>query len=107
MPGMMSDEEMGQLAGARGVEFERMFARMMIAHHNGAIQMAKDEQSKCANPDAVALATTIERAQSAEVGVLAVALDFRHLAHDLGAANQEVEDGPIDPVDLLPEVFEL
>jgi uncharacterized protein (DUF305 family) len=48
---------------------------MMIAHHNGAIQMAKDEQAGGANPDAKALAATIERTQADEVGKLEKILD--------------------------------
>jgi uncharacterized protein (DUF305 family) len=75
MPGMMSDAEMGKLTGATGKDFDRMFAQMMIAHHNGAIQMAKDEQAGGANPDAKALAATIERTQADEVGKLEKILD--------------------------------
>jgi uncharacterized protein (DUF305 family) len=75
MPGMMSDAEMAQLKAAKGVDFDRMFARMMIAHHNGAIQMARDEQAKGKNPDAKALAATIEKTQAAEVAQLQKILD--------------------------------
>ncbi len=75
MPGMMSDAEMGKLTGAAGKDFDRMFAQMMIAHHNGAIQMAKDERAGGANPDAKALAATIERTQADEVGTLEKILD--------------------------------
>jgi uncharacterized protein (DUF305 family) len=75
MPGMMSEAEMAQLKAAKGVDFDRMFARMMIAHHNGAIQMARDEQAKGKNPDAKALAATIEKTQAAEVAQLQKILD--------------------------------
>jgi uncharacterized protein (DUF305 family) len=75
MPGMMSDEEMAKLEAASGAEFDRMFAQMMIAHHNGAIQMARDEQQKGSNGDAKALAATIEKAQTAEVAKLETILD--------------------------------
>jgi len=75
MPGMMSDAETGELTAATGMDFDRMFAQMMIAHHNGAIQMAKDEQAGGANSDAKALAATIERAQADEVGKLEMILD--------------------------------
>jgi uncharacterized protein (DUF305 family) len=75
MPGMMSDAEMNQLKAASGTDFDRMFAQMMIAHHNGAIQMAKDEQAKGANTAAKGLAATIERTQSAEIAQLQKILD--------------------------------
>jgi uncharacterized protein (DUF305 family) len=70
MPGMMSDTDMTKLKAATGVNFDRMFAQMMIAHHNGAIQSAREEKAKGANPDAKALAATIEQAQTAEVATM-------------------------------------
>jgi uncharacterized protein (DUF305 family) len=75
MPGEMSDADMTKLAAAKGAEFDRMFAEMMVAHHNGAIQMAKDEQQDGANPDAKALAVTIEQTQAAEVVKLQAVVD--------------------------------
>lgn len=39
MPGMLSDEEMGELDRARGPEFDRLFLLGMIRHHQGAIDM--------------------------------------------------------------------
>ncbi|MEO3799773.1 DUF305 domain-containing protein [Nonomuraea sp. B1E8] len=67
MAGMMSEEDMTKLEGAKGAAFGRQFVDMMIAHHNGAIEMARTEQSQGANPEAKALAKTIETAQQAEV----------------------------------------
>jgi uncharacterized protein (DUF305 family) len=75
MPGMMSDADMTKLAAASGKDFDRMFAEMMIAHHKGAIQMARDEQARGTNPDAKALAATIERTQADEVSRLERILD--------------------------------
>lgn len=75
MPGMMSDTEMAQLSAATGTGFDRMFARMMIAHHNGAIQNARDEQSAGANTDAKALAASIVATQTIEVATLQKILD--------------------------------
>jgi uncharacterized protein (DUF305 family) len=75
MPGMMSEEEMTALSGATGVEFDRLFARGMIAHHNGAIQMAKDEQANGKNAEAKSLAAAIEKAQADEVTKLQKILD--------------------------------
>ena len=75
MPGEMSEADMKKLEAATGTEFDREFARMMIAHHNGAIEMARQEQSQGTNPDAKALAATIEKAQTAEVAALQKIVD--------------------------------
>ncbi len=75
MPGLLSDAELDQLRAAKGVDFDRMFARMMIAHHNGAIIMARDCQTKGSNTAAKALAAAIEKAQSTEVEQLQKILD--------------------------------
>jgi uncharacterized protein (DUF305 family) len=42
MPGMLTAEEMTQLANAKGVEFDRLFLMGMIKHHNGAITMVEE-----------------------------------------------------------------
>jgi uncharacterized protein (DUF305 family) len=42
MPGMLTSEEMAQLAAAKGVEFDRLFLRGMIRHHGGALRMVQD-----------------------------------------------------------------
>jgi uncharacterized protein (DUF305 family) len=42
MPGMMTDAEMDQLAGARGRVFDRLFLQYMIRHHEGAVIMVED-----------------------------------------------------------------
>jgi uncharacterized protein (DUF305 family) len=67
MPGMMTDADMGKMMAAKGVQLDRMFLTMMIEHHIGAVDMAKTEQAKGQNPEAKALAKTIETAQTAEI----------------------------------------
>lgn len=42
MPGMLTSAEMAQLRAAKGVEFEQLFLRFMIKHHDGALVMVKD-----------------------------------------------------------------
>ncbi len=42
MPGMLTDEQMGELDRARGVEFDRLFLVSMIQHHRGAVTMVHD-----------------------------------------------------------------
>ncbi|MGP3948608.1 DUF305 domain-containing protein [Streptomyces sp. 7N604] len=64
---MMSDDDMKKLEAAKGGDFDREFARMMVAHHNGAIEMAKAEQRNGRNADAEKLAAAVIKGQSAEV----------------------------------------
>ncbi|MFF6829841.1 DUF305 domain-containing protein [Streptomyces longwoodensis] len=73
--GMMSDKDMKELKAMKGTEFDKMFAQMMIEHHNGAITMAKDEQKNGKKADAVKMAQDIVRGQSAEVKQLQSILD--------------------------------
>lgn len=67
MPGMMSDEQMDALEAANGEEFDRMWLEMMIAHHQGAIDMADTEIADGQNADAKALAESIKTTQQAEI----------------------------------------
>jgi uncharacterized protein (DUF305 family) len=41
MPGMLTPEQMSQLAQAKGPAFDRLFLEGMIRHHEGAIAMVK------------------------------------------------------------------
>ncbi|GAA2574801.1 DUF305 domain-containing protein [Dactylosporangium fulvum] len=67
MPGMMSQQEMQQLAAASGTAFDKMFLTMMIKHHEGAVEMARTEQEKGADPAAKKLAADIATSQTAEI----------------------------------------
>jgi uncharacterized protein (DUF305 family) len=42
MPGMLTPEQMTQLAQAKGPAFDTLFLKGMIRHHEGAITMVKD-----------------------------------------------------------------
>lgn len=70
MPGMMSDDQMAELEASSGVGFDQMFLTMMVAHHEGAVQMAKAEQSDGKNAEAKALAGTIRKDQTAEIATM-------------------------------------
>jgi|SRR5882762_2876905 len=39
MPGMLTPDQLAQLNGSRGPEFDRLFLKFMIQHHQGAITM--------------------------------------------------------------------
>jgi uncharacterized protein (DUF305 family) len=67
MPGMMTDEDLADLESAHGQEFEDMWLKMMIEHHEGAIEMAKDEQADGVFKPAINLAESIETSQQAEI----------------------------------------
>ncbi|WP_406327235.1 DUF305 domain-containing protein [Streptomyces sp. NBC_00203] len=73
--GMMSDKDMKELKAMKGTEFDKMFAQMMIDHHNGAIDMARTEQKSGRNTDAQTMADGIVKGQSAEVKQLQGILD--------------------------------
>lgn len=75
MPGMMAAEDMKKLEDAKGAAFDKRFAELMIAHHNGAIDMARTEQSQGSNPEAKELAKAIENAQRTEVEQMRKILD--------------------------------
>lgn len=65
--GMMSASDMASLGNASGTRFDRAFLTMMIAHHNGAIGMAKGEIDKGKYEPSKKLATSIRDSQQQEV----------------------------------------
>ena len=70
MPGMMDEGQMEGLSKADGAAFDQMFVQMMIEHHEGAIEMARDEQANGKNAEAIALAKKIETDQQAEIATM-------------------------------------
>ena len=68
--GMMSDAEMATLDKATGVEFDRMWVKMMITHHQGAIDMSKTELAGGQDSGAKALAQSIVTSQTAQISQL-------------------------------------
>ena len=67
MSGMMGADDMGKLQAAQGADAAKLFLTQMIAHHQGAIMMAKTEESDGKNTDAVALSKNIVISQQAEI----------------------------------------
>lgn len=70
MPGMVSDDSVSELRELDGAAADRRFAELMIEHHEGAVEMAKEEVAKGANPDAIELARTIIDVQEDEISEL-------------------------------------
>ena len=67
MSGMMSEEDMTALEDAQGTEAARLYLEQMTAHHEGAVDMARDEVTDGQNPQAIALAEQVIEDQEAEI----------------------------------------
>lgn len=80
MPGMLTEEQMKALRKATGAEFDRLFLKGMVQHHNGALTMVKDLfGSAGAGQDAeiFGFATDVDTGQRAEIRIMQVMLDNR------------------------------
>ncbi len=68
MPGMMSGRDLDRLSQTTDASrFESMWLTMMIDHHDGAIEMARDEVRRGEYPPAISLAKRIIASQQAEI----------------------------------------
>jgi uncharacterized protein (DUF305 family) len=67
MDGMMGEDDLKQLETAQGTEAAKLFLKQMIAHHEGAVMMAKTETAQGKNADAIKLSKDIVTAQEAEI----------------------------------------
>lgn len=70
MPGMMSAEDMTALEEASDAQFQAMWLEMMVEHHEGAIEMAEEQQDDGRYRPAVELAGSIIEAQQAEIDTM-------------------------------------
>lgn len=68
MPGMASAEQMEELASARGAKFDQLFLKLMITHHQGALTMARELQTKGMDVRVQEMADEVIATQSAEIG---------------------------------------
>ena len=70
MPGMLTAEQMSQLAAARGAAFDRLFLAGMIQHHEGALTMVKElfaTPGGGQEPDLFDFASDVEADQAMEI----------------------------------------
>ncbi|MFD6137525.1 DUF305 domain-containing protein, partial [Isoptericola sp. NPDC060257] len=67
MAGMMSAEDMQALEDATGADAERLFLEQMVAHHEGAVEMAQTEVSGGEHAGAVEMAQSVVDTQTAEI----------------------------------------
>jgi uncharacterized protein (DUF305 family) len=71
MKGMASPEDLKALAAAKGTDFDRQFLTLMIAHHDGAVDMVKkllDEEGTAADPVLFQFVGDVESEQKTEIG---------------------------------------
>jgi uncharacterized protein (DUF305 family) len=61
---------MAELEAAKGAEFELLWLKMMIEHHEGAIEMAQNEQAEGHHEGAIDLAENVESAQQDEIATM-------------------------------------
>lgn len=71
----MDPDDLADLEDSSASMFESMWMRMMIEHHEGAIEMARTEQDEGVFPDAIDLAESIETSQTAEIELMEQMLD--------------------------------
>ena len=77
MMGLASDAAVDRLAAAEGREAERIFLDLMIAHHQGGIQMAEYAETNAEQPEIRHLASTMTASQANEIQAMQDLLDDR------------------------------
>ncbi|CAN5355453.1 DUF305 domain-containing protein [soil metagenome] len=70
MPGMASQADITRLGQLSGVEAEKLFLTLMIAHHRGGVQMAEALIARSTNATVLAVADTIITAQTGEIAYM-------------------------------------
>jgi uncharacterized protein (DUF305 family) len=73
MAGMLTEQQLTDLAAARGAAFDRLFLRLMIQHHEGALAMVADlltTPRAAQDVEVSVLANDIETTQQAEIGLM-------------------------------------
>jgi uncharacterized protein (DUF305 family) len=77
MPGMASADDMARLSQLTGVDAERLFLQLMIAHHLGGVEMAEAVIARTTNPLVVPLAKSMTFAQTGEIDYMRTLLAAR------------------------------
>ncbi|TKX76274.1 DUF305 domain-containing protein, partial [Halorubrum sp. SD626R] len=70
MPGMLTQEELNELANQKGEAFDQAFLKYMIAHHEGAVIMVENlfaEDGAAQDDQIFRLASDIQADQSIEI----------------------------------------
>ncbi|MFE0600694.1 DUF305 domain-containing protein [Streptomyces sp. NPDC058892] len=67
MPGMATEQQLRELADARGTDFDRLFLKLMTTHHEGALTMAGEALAGGNNVAVEEMANEVVATQSAEI----------------------------------------
>ncbi|MET1044668.1 MAG: DUF305 domain-containing protein [Microbacteriaceae bacterium] len=70
MPGLATPEQLAELESLTGVEAERYYLDLMIAHHKGGIEMAKAVLDRSENDIVTSLAAGMVAAQQSEIDLM-------------------------------------
>ena len=73
MPGMLTLKQMDDLRKAKGAEFDQLFLKGMIQHHNGALMMVKelfDTAGAGQDAELFNFATDVDSGQRAEIRIM-------------------------------------
>jgi uncharacterized protein (DUF305 family) len=70
MPGMATRAQMVELSEASGVEAERLFLSLMIAHHQGALEMAEAVRGGTDHPEVLTFANAVLVSQASEIDLM-------------------------------------
>ena len=128
MKGMATEAQMASLAAASGVEFDRQFLSLMIAHHGGAIDMVEalmEQPGSAYDPTLFEFTTDVSNDQSKEIELMhGLLLDLSDdprasLAAGLYDAEEAIWNlrkvavltkplgfyDPVNPAELPPERF--
>lgn len=77
MPGFATAQQLQQLRDAEGVEAERLWLELMIAHHQGGIEMAEAVLARSEDPLVTPLATSAATLQQKEIDYMTELLEAR------------------------------
>ncbi len=70
MPGLATAEQLAELRAATGPQADRLFAELMLAHHEGGIHMADDAAARARTTAVRELAAAIADGQRSEMVIL-------------------------------------
>ena len=70
MAGMATPEQMSELAASKGIDFDRLFLKLMITHHEGAVTMVEEllkQPGSAYDPALFEFTTDVTNDQTAEI----------------------------------------
>jgi uncharacterized protein (DUF305 family) len=70
MPGLATPDQIAELSAASGVQAERLFLELMIAHHQGAVDMAEAVLDRADNSTVLAFAKSVVASQRSEIELM-------------------------------------